>query len=67
MRHQRPKVVIDYYEAVDAFFEIKEPQCCHTCEHYDENGICQEFLEAPPADFAEKLNQCDKWMMIIPF
>jgi hypothetical protein len=67
MRHEQPKIVSDYYAKISALRAIKEPKCCHTCENYSENGICQEFSEEPPADFAAQPNQCDKWMCIIPF
>ena len=71
MRHQQPKVVIDYYAQIEFLAAerraIRQPECCHTCENYNESGICQEFLKEPPADFAAQLNQCEKWFPIIPF
>ena len=67
MRHPQPKLVKDYYAKVNALLDMKEPKCCHTCDSYDEEGICQEYLIAPPEDFAQQINQCEKWIPIIPF
>jgi len=67
MRHPQPKIVKDYYAKVEAFYDMNEPKCCHTCDSYSEEGICQEYLIAPPEDFAQQLNQCEEWLPIIPF
>ena len=67
MRHLQPKIVKDYYAKVEAFYDMNEPKCCHTCDSYSEEGICQEYLIAPPEDFAQQLNQCEEWLPIIPF
>jgi len=67
MRHPQPKLVKDYYAKVEAFYDMKEPKCCHTCDSYSEEGICHEYLIAPPEEFAQQLNQCEKWIPIIPF
>ena len=56
MRHPQPKLVKDYYAKVEAFYDMKEPKCCHTCDSYSEEGICHEYLIAPPEDFAQQIN-----------
>lgn len=43
------------------------PKCCHTCEHYDADGICVEFIMAPPKEFIGTVDACDKWEREIPF
>jgi hypothetical protein len=67
MRHPRPNIVVDYYAKIDAARGLREPKCCHTCALYQENGICQEFSEEPPAEFAAQLDQCQEWICIVPF
>ena len=67
MRHKTPLIVSEHYEKVDAIHNIHEPKCCHTCDSYNENGLCQEYLTQPPEDFAQSLNQCAEWLPIIPF
>lgn len=67
MRHPQPKLVKDYYDKVNALRDIKEPKCCHTCDSYTEEGTCREYSIAPPEEFAQQLNQCEKWIPIIPF
>ena len=67
MRHKTPLIVSEYYNQVSAIKEIKEPECCHTCDSYTEEGICREYLITPPEDFAQTTNQCELWIPIIPF
>ena len=67
MKHPVPDFVKEYYAKVDALSDINEPECCHTCDHYNEEGTCLKYLIEPPEDFAQKLNQCEEWLPIIPF
>ena len=43
------------------------PRCCHTCENYGHDGLCTEFFMKPPAEFAEAVGECPKWMLEIQF
>ena len=43
------------------------PKCCHTCDHYNEDGFCLLFEEKPPEQFAATPNLCDQWLIEIPF
>jgi hypothetical protein len=43
------------------------PRCCHTCEHYGNDGQCVEFFMQPPAEFAEAVGECPKWEREVPF
>ena len=61
MRHEKPSIVVAWERGVLA------PKCCHTCENYDEQGVCQVYIEEPPAEFAATQDQCDQWKMMIPF
>jgi hypothetical protein len=67
MRHKTPKVVEEYNAKVNAIVDINEPKCCHTCDYYMENGLCQQYQIEPPEDFASQLDQCQDWLPIIPF
>jgi hypothetical protein len=63
MRHAEPKMITLYKEWVNA----GPPRCCHTCEMYGTDGLCTEFFMEPPAEFAEAVGECSKWMQEIPF
>jgi hypothetical protein len=43
------------------------PKCCHSCDHYDENGKCEKFDAEPPVEFLGTENACDVWFEVIPF
>lgn len=43
------------------------PMCCHTCEHYSEDGRCVEFGTEPPAEFAASVGACELWEEECPF
>ena len=60
-RHAPPAIVIEWRK------EKPAPRCCHTCENYTQDGMCQQHQESPPAEFAASLNQCQDWLMEIPF
>ena len=62
-RPQEPKFLVDYREWVKA----GPPKCCHTCEHFGNDGLCVEFFMTPPAEFAEALDLCPSWQCEVPF
>lgn len=43
-----------------------EPRVCVTC-HLWSDGKCNAFGEAPPVEFQETPNACDRWEVLIPF
>lgn len=43
------------------------PACCHTCEKYSEEGICQVHDAEPPEEFAATDGACKDWLMDLPF
>jgi hypothetical protein len=43
-----------------------EPRVCVTCGNWD-NGICSAFRAAPPIEFQETPNACNKWELLVPF
>jgi hypothetical protein len=67
MRHKQPPEVVKYFEQMEELRLLVEPQCCHTCDAYTKEGMCQEYSIAPPEDFAAKLNECQEWAPMIPF
>lgn len=59
-RHKKPQILIDY--------ENKElPEICHTCEYYEDDGLCFKHKKEPPEYFASTPGACDKYLMEIPF
>jgi len=45
-----------------------EPQCCHTCDHFTEDGRCELAGEAPPIDYINNGSaECEQWEQPIPF
>jgi hypothetical protein len=62
-RPQEPKFLVEYREWVKA----GPPKCCHTCEHFGNDGLCVEFFMTPPAEFAEALDLCPSWELEVPF
>lgn len=63
MRHPEPPIVTLYRETLKA----DPPRVCHTCDHYSKNGLCAEFNEAPPVEFADSHGACALWVWEIPF
>jgi len=43
------------------------PRCCATCDYLTDEGVCEEYSEAPPLDFIEKENDCEHYAELIPF
>ncbi len=62
-RHAEPDFVTDYKRWLAA----GPPRCCHTCEHYGNDGLCTEFFMTPPAEFADTVGECPSWIQEVPF
>ena len=43
------------------------PRCCHTCDHYDQDGRCAAYDMEPPAEFTQQRDACPQWIEMIPF
>lgn len=63
MRPKPPKIVTDWEQII----RTPPPKCCHTCFAYNKAGQCMVFHMAPPAEFAEEVDQCDAWEQEVPF
>ena len=63
MRHPEPEIVTIYRATTRA----EPPKVCHTCDHYGKDGICAEFNDEPPEEFASEPNGCSLWECEIPF
>jgi hypothetical protein len=37
------------------------PKFCHTCEKYNDDGLCVEYDMTPPEDFAKEEDACEAW------
>lgn len=59
-RHPKPLILIEYENK-------KRPRICHTCEFYDENGVCLNFAAEPPKEFAETDGACAHYDGSVPF
>lgn len=62
-RHPEPAIVTHYRATLKA----EPPRVCHTCDHYRPDGVCAEFNEAPPPEFASEPGGCALWELEIPF
>lgn len=58
-RHPEPMAV--------TLYKAGPPRCCHTCEHYGNDGLCVTFFMEPPEDFATTVDSCPEWEIEIPF
>jgi hypothetical protein len=63
MRHLEPSIVTIYRATIKA----EPPMVCHTCDNYQQNGICAEFNAEPPEAFASEPGECSFWVWEIPF
>lgn len=43
------------------------PHSCAGCFHLEPSGLCGYFNEYPPAQFIEKVNECEHWEEDLPF
>ena len=59
MRHPEPEIVTIY--------KAGPPKCCHTCEHYGNDGLCVTFFMEPPAEFVAAVDLCPSWEIECPF
>lgn len=62
-RHTTPQILLEYYRWVDH----GPPRICHTCEHYDLQGVCQLYQMEPPEDFAATQDACADYKPDVPF
>lgn len=58
-----PQIVKDYRKAIST----PPPRCCHPCEEYKDNGICDLFSMEPPENFASEIGKCKDWIFGVPF
>ena len=63
MRHPEPAIVTLYRTTINA----PAPQVCTTCDHYRPDGVCAEYNDIPPAEFASEPGGCSLWQIEIPF
>lgn len=63
MKHPTPPAIKQYYE----HFGRRPPECCHTCDFYQDDGVCSVFNMTPPEDFARSEGECPEWVELIPF
>ena len=62
MKHKEPEIVTAYYRAI-----ANPPKCCHTCDSYQDDGMCREHGMAPPEEFAATHDACAQWCYAVPF
>jgi len=43
------------------------PQCCASCDHLTDEGLCRQYAAEVPADHLEHPNECDKYTPQVPF
>jgi len=43
------------------------PQVCTTCDHYRPDGVCAEYNDTPPVEFANEPGGCALWEWEVPF
>lgn len=58
MRHPEPEAIKKWREG--------PPKCCHTCDSYDDQGLCLQYNHEPPEEFAAS-EQCEHWLYAMPF
>jgi hypothetical protein len=57
----------DFVTAWRKWVKQGPPRCCFTCEHFKDDGRCAQFDTVPPKEFAEALDECEKWEPELPF
>lgn len=62
-RHPEPAIVTLYRQTLAA----EPPRVCHTCDFYQPNGVCAEYNDTPPAEFASEPGGCALWVWEVPF
>jgi len=63
MRHPEPAIVTHYRNTLKA----EPPRVCHTCDFYQPNGVCAEYNDTPPVEFANEPGGCALWEWEVPF
>jgi hypothetical protein len=58
-----PQFLLDYRQ----WMKSGPPKCCHTCEHFSQEGHCSVFDMRPPGEFADEVDGCDQWELEVPF
>jgi hypothetical protein len=62
-RHPEPAIVTHYRATLKA----EPPRVCHTCDHYRPDGVCAEYNDTPPPEFASEPGGCALWEWEVPF
>lgn len=62
-RPKEPEYLVQWRE----WMRAGPPKCCHTCEHYSQNGECWQYKMTPPQAFADSVGECKDWIPSIPF
>ena len=62
-RHPEPEIVKIYRATINA----PAPQVCTTCDHYRPDGVCAEYNDTPPPEFASEPGGCALWEWEVPF
>lgn len=63
MKHEPTGIAKSYFD----FINNGAPKCCHTCQHYNKNGVCETWNNSPPPEFTNQINACEHWFMDTPF
>jgi hypothetical protein len=66
MKSQRPPIP-EFLKQWRDWIKAGPPRCCHTCEHYKNDGRCAVFDMVPPAEFAATVDRCQQWEQEIPW
>jgi hypothetical protein len=66
MQSQRPPIP-EFLKQWRDWIKASPPRCCHTCEHYKNDGRCAVFDMIPPAEFAATVDRCQQWEQEIPW
>jgi hypothetical protein len=59
----RPQFITDYYKLIIN----GPPKCCHSCDNYNDDGICTVYNVVPPENVLEILDICKEWREELPF
>jgi len=62
LRHEEPDIVLQWRNRIKV-----PPACCHTCDYYNDAGVCTKYGMEPPDDFAASVGTCPEWREEIPF
>ena len=64
MRTPEPQFLQDFWRHRQ---QAALPRCCHTCDHYLEDGRCDAYYMTPPDEFTQQRDVCPRWLEMIPF